>query len=339
MNAPVTRPVAISYLLLAVGLLLTGSLHFGTLLLTVFFAYFALSALLFRGNRPLSILLFLILLAIIFTGFGIVLNRAVKELPALVATRIPMLVDFADRHHIDLPFDDAASFRETAVQNVREALGSIGQFLKIATKEFVMLLVGIVIAISIFLHREPTPPRNPLAHLYNYYYEAITARFSAFYQSFHDVMGAQILISAINTIATTIFVLATDLPYPALVIPATFLCGLLPIVGNILSNTLIVGIAFGISPKMAAWSLGFLVLIHKAEYFLNSKIIGNRIRHPMWLTLIAIILGETLLGIPGIILAPVILHFLKTEGSRYSAPLIPASTDFSAVPSEHPTNA
>ena len=56
------------------------------------------------------------------------------------------------------------------------------------------------------------------------------------------------------------------------------------------------------------------------EYFFNSKIIGARILHPMWLTLIGLILGEALMGIPGVILAPVILNFLKVEGSRIALP-------------------
>jgi predicted PurR-regulated permease PerM len=60
----------------------------------------------------------------------------------------------------------------------------------------------------------------------------------------------------------------------------------------------------------------FLVILHKGEYFLNSKIIGDRIRNPMWLTLLGLVIGEKLMGIPGMILAPVLLHFIKVEVSR-----------------------
>jgi predicted PurR-regulated permease PerM len=67
---------------------------------------------------------------------------------------------------------------------------------------------------------------------------------------------------------------------------------------------------------MALIALIFLVVIHKLEYFLNSKIIGDRIRNPMWLTLIGIVLGEKLMGIPGMLLAPVVLHYIKDEASK-----------------------
>ena len=100
------------------------------------------------------------------------------------------------------------------------------------------------------------------------------------------------------------------------IIVLTFLFGLLPIIGNIMSNTLIVGVGFTVSPRTALLALIFLVVIHKLEYFLNSKIIGDRIKNPMWLTLVGLVLGEKLMGIPGMILAPVVLHYIKVETSR-----------------------
>src|SRR5690606_3132563 len=123
--------------------------------------------------------------------------------------------------------------------------------------------------------------------------------FVRFYRSFTIVMGAQILISTINTALTAIFLYWVGFPFATVLVACTFLCGLLPIIGNIVSNTLITGVAFTISPKMALISLIFLMAIHKLEYFLNSKIIGNRIRNPMWLTLLGLLLGEKLMGIPG----------------------------------------
>ena len=131
------------------------------------------------------------------------------------------------------------------------------------------------------------------------------------------MIGAQIVISAINTGLTAVFLVWNGFPYASVVIAITFLCGLLPIIGNIMSNTLIMGVAFTMEPngpRMALISLVFLVVIHKLEYFLNSKIIGDRIKNPMWLTLIGIVIGEKLMGIPGMILAPVVLHYIKDGG-------------------------
>ncbi|MEO6034424.1 MAG: AI-2E family transporter, partial [Verrucomicrobiota bacterium] len=152
--------------------------------------------------------------------------------------------------------------------------------------------------------------------IYSTVVQELVIRFRNFYQSFCTVIGAQIIISIFNTAFTCIFLVWNGFPYVMVIVVLTFLCGLLPIVGNILSNTLIVGVGFTISPRMALISLVFLVVIHKMEYFLNSKIIGDRIKNPMWLTLIGIVLGEKLMGIPGMILAPVVLHYIKLEASR-----------------------
>src|SRR5207237_10193867 len=92
--------------------------------------------------------------------------------------------------------------------------------------------------------------------------------------------------------------------------------GLLPVVGNPISNTIIVGIGITVSTRMAMAALIFLVVVHKLEYFLNSKIVGDRIRNPFWLTLLALVVGERLMGVPGMILAPVVLNYIKLEASR-----------------------
>ena len=60
--------------------------------------------------------------------------------------------------------------------------------------------------------------------------------------------------------------------------------------------------------RIVRTALVFLVVVPKLEYFLNSKIIGQRIRNPVWLTLIPLVIGERLMGIPGLVLAPVVLN-------------------------------
>jgi predicted PurR-regulated permease PerM len=154
----------------------------------------------------------------------------------------------------------------------------------------------------------------------------LSQRFQTFFKSFSRVAGAQIIISAINTVLTCVFLLWNGYPYVMVITATTFLCGMLPILGNVLSNTLIVFVGFTISPRMALLALVFLIVIHKLEYFLNSKIIGERIKSPMWLTLIGIVLGEKLMGIPGMILAPVVLHYLKVEASQSRAVTAPETT-------------
>jgi predicted PurR-regulated permease PerM len=207
----------------------------------------------------------------------------------------------------------------TTIKDQAKYLGDFANFARHASTTFVFIIIAIVCAVSMFfnsrldLFRESHTVRN---NLYSIYCDEITARFSEFFRSFSTVIGAQMTISAINTILTAIFVFAIGLPYGPVVIGLTFLCGLFPIIGNVVSNTVIVFIGFLVSAKIAFAALIFLIVIHKLEYFLNSKIIGSRIRNPIWLTLIGLILGEKLMGVPGMILSPVILNYLRVEMSK-----------------------
>jgi predicted PurR-regulated permease PerM len=318
MTSPATSP-AISYGLFLVVLLLIGCLHLATLAIAILFACLALRALSLGRYKWTAVVAFLVLLLLLFCGFGIFVKQAIVVVPEVVSTSVPKIVKYATNHGIELPFSDLDSLKTVAIETARKTAGYLGSFARIATKEFLYMVVGIIVAIGLFLRRHAPDEAPCEPTLYSVHTARIGALFRSFYCCFDRVMGAQVIISVINTVLTAIFVLACHLPYATVVIILTFLCGLLPVVGNILSNTLIVGIAFMISPRLAAWALVFLVVIHKLEYFLNSRIIGSRIRHPMWLTLLALLVGERLLGIPGIILAPVVLNFVKTEAAKFPA--------------------
>jgi predicted PurR-regulated permease PerM len=309
-----------SYIFVVLMLVLIGWLHLATPLLAVLLAYFALNKLDFTRFKWVAVVAFVVLLAGVFYGFVEFVKQAFVALPAMAEVTIPKVVDYARHQYgVELPFEDVNSLKALIVEGVRAQLKYLGNFAKLATKEFLALVIGVVVACSLFLStkvelgRETNLFRN---NLYSLLTDEIIQRFRSFYESFVIVMGAQILISAINTMFTAVFVIAVRLPWAGVVIVVTFLCGLLPIIGNLISNTVIVGIAFTVSPKMAIASLAFLIIIHKLEYFLNSKIIGDRIKNPVWLTLLALVLGERLMGIPGMILAPVILHYLKVETSK-----------------------
>src|SRR5438445_9815130 len=116
-------------------------------------------------------------------------------------------------------------------------------------------------------------------NLYSICCDEVSTRFRDFYRSFATVMGAQITISLINTVLTAIFLLAARLPHAPLLIPITFLCGLVPIIGNLVSSTIIVFVALTVSLKMPISELLFLVLFHTLDCFLYSKMIGARMRN------------------------------------------------------------
>jgi predicted PurR-regulated permease PerM len=138
-------------------------------------------------------------------------------------------------------------------------------------------------------------------------------------RAFADVVFSQIKISAFNTFLTAIFLLfimpfiTGPIPFTKIIIVLTFVLGLLPIVGNVMSNTIIFLVALTVSLYAAVIALLYLMFIHQLEYFINAKIIGSRIKARAWEILIAMVFMEAAFGMPGIVAAPIYYAYLKNE--------------------------
>ncbi len=153
---------------------------------------------------------------------------------------------------------------------------------KQAVRILVQLIIGIVIGAMVALHKaRDLPPGGPLT-------VTLSTRAANVVTAFKDVVFAQVKISAVNTLLTGIFLLVVlpifgvYLPPAKTLVVATFVVGLLPVVGNLISNTLIFVMGLSISLWVAVAALGYLIVIHKLEYLLNARIIGTQIRARAW---------------------------------------------------------
>lgn len=142
-------------------------------------------------------------------------------------------------------------------------------------------------------------------------------------QAFSDVVAAQLRIAAINTILTAIFLLLVlpllgqDVPLASTLVALTFFASLLPIIGNLISNTAIVLVSLTVSPWLGLVSLGFLIGVHKFEYFLNAHIVGTRIRAHTYELLAAMLVMEAAFGLAGLVAAPIYYAWMTREMRTY----------------------
>jgi predicted PurR-regulated permease PerM len=230
-----------------------------------------------------------------------------------------LLAALSNRYHIDFNY---GFIREKLFSSGSKSIGRIIDLLNGISKGFVYFIFAVVLNFLLFVERKRVAatftgrPESLQAYLYAF----LAHRIGRFYFFFRKVMGGQVIISLINTLITLAVVVALGLPHKVSLLCLVFICGLLPVVGNLISNSIITLTAFfsaGLVP--AAVCLALLVGVHKLEYFLNSKIIGDIIRLPMFVTLLSLLLGEAVLGIPGMILAiPFVLTF-KEELERIRA--------------------
>lgn len=177
----------------------------------------------------------------------------------------------------------------------------------------VYILIGLIIgALTAFHDPALAEHRRPLAR-------ALGDRASMFRLSFRKVVFAQLRISLLNTSLTAAYLyvvlpsFGVNLPLKQTMVAVTFVAGLLPVIGNLISNTVIVMVSLSVSAYVAAASLLYLVCIHKLEYFVNARIIGGRINARAWEILIAMLVMDAWFGIAGAIAAPVFYAYVKEE--------------------------
>lgn len=175
------------------------------------------------------------------------------------------------------------------------------------------LLIGMVIGAMVALQEAvPGEVLRPLAR-------SLRARAAVLGSAFRRVVFAQVRIAGLNAAFTWIYLgvllplFGVELPFVKTLIVVTFICGLLPVLGNLISNTVIVIVSLNHSLGIAAASLSYLVVIHKLEYFLNARIIGSQIRTRAWEILLAMLVMEVAFGIAGVIAAPIAYAYLKDE--------------------------
>ena len=171
------------------------------------------------------------------------------------------------------------------------------------------MIIGAMIALG---ETTQDHSRLPLA-------SALGRRIANLSEAFRRIVFAQVRIAGINTVFTGIYILIVlplagiHLPLSKSMIAITFFAGLLPIVGNLISNSILVVVALSYSFHTAVASLIFLVVVHKLEYFLNAKIIGAHIQARAWELLVAMLVMESISGLPGVVAAPVFYAYLKRE--------------------------
>ncbi len=321
-----------AHLLTGLALLLTIQLHLLAALLAGLLVYAlidALAPLLQRrlpGTRAHVVVVALLgalivaLLSVGILGFISFLRSEIGD-PSLAFEKLMPLVE---RARTQLPTfvvdhlpDTIDELRTTAMDAMRQHASQLQLAGQTALRGLVHVLIGIVLGAMIALssaaaHLREREPPAPLA-------AALGTRARNLTQAFHDIVFAQVKISALNTVFTALFLLlvlplfGVELPLAKTLVAATFVFGLLPVVGNLVSNTLIFVVGLSVSLGVGIAALVFLILIHKLEYFLNARIVGSQIRARAWEILVAMLFMEAAFGLAGVVAAPIYYAWLKRE--------------------------
>jgi predicted PurR-regulated permease PerM len=310
-----------------VALLLTLRLHLLPAMLAGFLVYELVRVLagalkLVRIHRKqgkfaaIGILATLVVLLLTLAGAGIVAFLNADNLAALVNK----LADSLDTWRAALPNPLAAQLpadvdelRQRVVAWLRPHASELQQAGAAAGHTLAHILLGMGIGALVSLY--DVQPRESLGPLSS----ALQERAGRFGEAFRRVVFAQFRISAVNTLLTGLYLLVAlpiagvHFPLANAVVVITFLVGILPVIGNLISNTIIVVLSLSVSLPVAIASFLFLIVIHKLEYFLNAHLIGTQIHAHAWELLLAMLAMEAAFGMPGLIAASIYYAYIKDE--------------------------
>ncbi|ELA09759.1 hypothetical protein MOMA_05135 [Moraxella macacae 0408225] len=237
-----------------------------------------------------------------------VLNRLLEQLMSIIE-QLHTLLPFSISQY--LPISDY-EFKEMLLRTAKQHAPQL-QTLGVHTLRGVgYFVIGIAIGAIMALQIPSTLPLTAKPFLHH-----MRQRFDELITGFSDVFFAQVKISSINTILTSVYLLGIlpmighPLPMSWTVVLITFLAGLIPVVGNLFSNVVIVTLSLTHGLMVSVLSLTWLVAIHKLEYFLNAQIIGTKIRATAWELLLFMLVLEATFGLAGLISAPVIYAQIK----------------------------
>jgi predicted PurR-regulated permease PerM len=286
-----------------------------------------------RRANAAALSLVILSLAAVFALAGLT-GFHLAEQPDAMVKLMNSMADVLAQLHTSLPAA-VQSYVPASLDELRsalaEALKTHGEKISVAgveaLKGIVQVLLGLVVGGMLAWQSF----RDPEAYLP--LSATLMTRFSHLRRAFEKVVFAQVRISLVNTFLTALYLrlllplLGIDLPLTKTLITLTFVAGLLPIIGNLISNTAIIVISLGASLEAGLISLAFLVAVHKLEYFLNAHIVGRGVDATAWELILAMLGMEAVFGLPGLVAAPILYAYAKHElglagliGARPSPP-------------------
>lgn len=252
-----------------------------------------------------------VIVAIGFAGSNLMGPAGVAGLLLKVSTILDQLRGSVPAGWRDYIPEGIDQLKGVLANQLKEHAASLTQMSQHGLHQVAHLLLAVIVAAMLGASAPLAPTGTFSAPLYQHLVN--------FTESMAKVFGAQLKVASINAALTGTFLLmilplmGVHVPFAFVATMLTFILGLIPVIGNLLSNTLNVLLGLSVAPWVALACLGFLVLSHKLEYLLSARYVGAGVGAKTWELLSAMILVEAIYGPIGFAAAPVLYAWVKTE--------------------------
>jgi predicted PurR-regulated permease PerM len=272
-----------------------------------------------RVRRPVAILLVLVAVLLVFAGIVLAIVPVIVDQISLLIAQIPVLIsnvsdesfieDVRERFpqlDVDLVLTETGNFFSNP-DNLTEIGGGVLQTgIAISTGTF-----GAVIILILTLYFVAS-----LASIKRSLYQLVPAtkraRFADLTEQISDAVGNYVVgqagLASINGVLS--FILLTfvlQVPYAPLLAVIAFLCSLVPLVGTLTGSTLIILVTVVTSLdepwKWITALVYYLIYMQVEAYIFTPRIMTRAVSIPGVLVVIAALVGGTLLGVLGALIA------------------------------------
>jgi len=327
----------ISYWAIAVFAAAAVYWQLSSALLAGLFSFFVLDLTYKRLSRTLpraaarwaSLGVFLVSSVFFVWMLGVFIKLSATRVPEMISIVLPRLNALATRYGLSMP-GSLEDLRGVIISAVVEHAQALTKTSGVLTRELFEILVSVLVAILFHLSvlrkaniRSDAAPRN---NLLGAFLVEFAQRTRIFVGGFETIFRIQILLAVFRCAVLAVFLLLTRMPWMHFLLVATFLLSVIPIVGAFTSSALILAAAFTVSFHAAIGTLVFLLILHQAEYLIYSRLVGTGFALPTWIILLGLLIGEKCLGLAGLILAPVVIHYLREELRLLPGPPLPAGS-------------
>jgi predicted PurR-regulated permease PerM len=201
------------------------------------------------------------------------------------------------RYHAEKRLQQALASHGTSIAGGLLGAGEV--VLSTATSIFVVLVLTLYFLaglprIKLFMYRLAPRSRRPRVILIG---DEIFTKVGGY------LLG-NFLTSLVAGVGTYLWMLAFGIPYPALLGLMVALFDLIPVIGSTIGGVIVSLVALTVSLPVALGTAGFYVAYRFAEdYLLVPRVMGKTVQVPAALTVVAVLIGATLLGLIGALVA------------------------------------
>jgi predicted PurR-regulated permease PerM len=249
-----------------------------------------------RGlSRPIAVLVMLLAILIFVTLFSLLVippiiaqsNQLISSAPELInqLKSNPTFAHLKDGKFVLTAFGGIVGVGKVVLSGAFAALTIF-----ILTLYFIASLPQIT---KIAYRIAPASRRDRFAKIS----DAIIARIGTF-------VGSQILVAFMAALFVTILSVALKLPYAISLGMFIFVCALIPLVGHFVGAAIVTLVAFSQSPTRGLIALVAYIAYQQIEnYLIVPRIMKRNLAIPGIVTIIAALIGTSLLGLVGALLA------------------------------------